>query len=384
MSSGLNIVILGLSITSAWGNGHATTYRSLTRALAARGHRVRFLEREQPWYAANRDMPHPPSIETHLYGSLDELFIDHGTAVRGADVVVVGSYVPDGVAVGEWVTETATGVAAFYDIDTPVTLAKLRAGDDEYVSRELVRRFDLYLSFTGGPTLAVLERDFGAAFARPLYCCVDPELYYHEDLEYRWAMGYLGTYSDDRQPKVERLLLEPARLLPTSRFAVAGPKYPDAIEWPSNVERITHLPPNQHRDFYNSQSFTLNVTRAAMVEAGYSPSVRLFESAACGTAIITDFWPGLDSFFEPGEEIVVAHGSRDVVEAVKGTHATDRAEIGRRAQQRVLRAHTAAHRAAELETYVLDLLGRGEEDVHRPAELEQPSADTTLTITGGA
>ncbi len=382
MSSGLDIVFLGLSITSSWGNGHASTYRGLVRELAARGHRVRFLERDRPWYAANRDLPHPPGAETHVYSSLDELFIDHGSAVRGAHAVIVGSYVLDGVAVGEWVTETATGVTAFYDIDTPVTLAKLRSGDAQYLSSELVRRYDLYLSFTGGPTLEVIEREFASPYARPLYCSVDPAQYHPENAAERWALGYLGTYSDDRQPAVERLLIEPARTCGMLRFAVAGPQYPEAIAWPSNVERIEHLPPSDHSRFYNSQRFTLNVTRAAMVEAGYSPSVRLFESAACGTPAITDFWPGLDAFFAIDEEIVVAHDARDVVKALRGMRAGDAEQIGQRARERVLRSHTAAHRAAELETYLVDLLGA---DITTPSltrEVQPMPDDPLLTYPG--
>jgi spore maturation protein CgeB len=379
----VKIVVLGLSITSSWGNGHATTYRSLLRELAARGHRVQFLERNTPWYAANRDMPRPPFAETDLYSSLDELFSDHGSAVRQADAVIVGSFVPDGVAVGEWVTETATGVAAFYDIDTPVTLEKLRTGDEEYISRELVRRYDLYLSFTGGPTLERLEREFRAAYARPLYCSVDTTLYYPEQQEERWALGYLGTYSDDRQPRLERLLIEPAQRLGTLRFAVAGPLYPEAITWPDNVDRIEHLPPEQHREFYNLQRFTLNVTRSAMVEAGFSPSVRLFESAACGTAIITDFWPGLEQFFEPGEEVVVAHDGRDVVRALRGLRPAEAEAMGRAARDRVLRAHTSSHRAAELEGYLTDLLRPADTAQRGSARVDQPWTEARRPVPPG-
>jgi spore maturation protein CgeB len=384
LSSGLDIVFLGLSVTSASGNGHATTYRGLVRELAARGHRVRFLERDQPWHASIRDMPHPPGAETHIYSSLDELFIDHGPAVRGADAVIVGSQVPDGVAVGEWVTETATGVTAFYDIDTPVTLQTLRSGDAQYLSRELVPRYDLYLSFTGGPTLDVMEREFGSPYARPLYCSVDPVQYHPEDVPERWVLGYLGTYSDDRQPAVERLLIAPARKCGMLRFAVAGPRYPDVIEWPANVERIEDVPPSEHRWFYNSQRFTLNVTRVAMVEAGYSPSVRLFQSAACGTPAITDFWPGLDAFFAADEEIVVAHDARDVVEALRGMRPGDADQIGQRARERVLRSHTAAHRAAELEGYLVDLLGVELTSSSTASDVQQVADRPPLNYPGAA
>jgi spore maturation protein CgeB len=354
----LRIVILGLSITSSWGNGHATTYRGLVRELAARGHDVLFLERDRPWYADNRDLPEPPYGRTRLYRSVRELQSRFAGAVRRADLVIVGSYVPDGVEVGEWVVATAGGATAFYDIDTPVTLARLERGEAEYVTPRLVARYGMYLSFTGGPTLARIERRYGARMARPLYCSVDPLLYHPEPRSRRrFDLGFLGTYSADRQATLERLLLEPARREPRRAFIVAGPQFPDTIAWPANVERSEHLSPGQHRGFYAAQRFTLNVTRAEMVKAGWSPSVRLFEAAACGVPVISDHWAGLDSLFEPGREILVARSTADVLGFLADVSETERSEIGRRARARVLARHTAAHRAAELEAYAAELVG---------------------------
>jgi spore maturation protein CgeB len=346
----VRFVVLGLSITSSWGNGHATTYRALLGALRRAGHETLFLERDRPWYAENRDAPGAGE----LYGSLKEVRERWADDVRDADVVVVGSYVPEGVAVADWALDTARGVTAFYDIDTPVTLAKLARRDEEYLAPRLVPRFDLYLSFTGGPTLRRLERDWGARRARALYCAVDADRYAPLDLQPRYDLGYLGTYSDDRQPTVERLLLEPARRLPHARFAVAGPQYPEEIEWAANVERVEHLPPRDHPEFYAAQRFTLNVTRADMVRAGWSPSVRLFEAAACGVPAISDWWQGLDSFFRPGSEILVARRAVDVVAALR---RDDAPEIGERARRRVLAEHTADRRAEELEALVGELAG---------------------------
>lgn len=356
VDSSLDIVILGLSITSSWGNGHATTYRGLVRELAGRGHDVLFLERDMPWYAENRDLPRPPYGEMRLYDSLKGLRSEYRNRVARADLVIVGSYVPDGIEVGKWTQETARGVTAFYDIDTPVTLAKLEAGDDEYISEELIPGYDIYLSFCGGPTLSHLEDRYGSPMARPLYCSADVDNYRPIDSPTRWQMGYLGTYSDDRQPRVQALLNEPAQAMTDSSFVVAGPRYPDSIRWPKNVERIEHLPPAEHAAFYNAQRFTLNVTRDDMIEAGYSPSIRLFEAAACETVIISDRWDGIESIFTPGEEILIADDCEDVLRFMSELGDKTCRTIARAAREKVLSQHTALHRAQELESHFAECL----------------------------
>lgn len=353
----MKIVVLGLSITSSWGNGHATTYRGLIRELTARGHDVLFLERDQPWYAANRDLSRPTFCRLGLYNSLSHLRARHADDIASADCVIVGSYVTQGSAVARWVTDIAGGVTAFYDIDTPVTLAALERGNCEYLTPEIIPRFDVYLSFTGGPALETLEGDFGAQRAEPLYCSVDPSSYFPEKTSARWDLGYLGTYSEDRQPTLDRLLLSPAKRLRHMRFAVAGPLYPADVAWPENTERFEHLSPREHRGFYNAQRFTLNITRADMVRLGYSPSVRLFEAAACGTPIISDRWTGLDEFLDLGSEILVADSTQEVIEMLQDISEKECAAIGKRARARVLAAHTAAHRAAELEALIESCTG---------------------------
>ncbi len=346
----MKIIVLGLSITSSWGNGHATTYRALLREFAARGHEILFLERDVPWYAPHRDLPNPDFCRVELYADLADLKARFEAEIRACDWAIVGSYVPEGVAVGGWVTQTAPQTA-FYDIDTPVTLAKLGRGDFEYLSPELLARYDLYLSFSGGPTLQLLE-EMGSPRARALYCSVDASLYFPENVPLETDLNYLGTYSDDRQPTLNELLSEPARELREMRFCVAGPQYPAQIEWPQNVARIEHLPPAKHRNFYNSTRWTLNVTRADMIAAGWSPSVRLFEAAACGTPILSDFWDGLDEIFALDSEICVARTKQEARAILRDISEAERQKIGAAARQKVLKNHTATHRAAQLETYL--------------------------------
>ncbi len=352
----LNIVFLGLSITSSWGNGHATTYRALIKALADRGHDVTFLERDVPWYRAHRDLQAADYCAVGLYSSLAELARRYGAAIKAADLVIVGSYVPDGISVADWVTSSANGVTAFYDIDTPVTLAKLAAGSAEYIALDLIPRFDLYLSFTGGPVPELIESRYGSPRARALYCSADPRAYELPEVNHRWSLGYLGTYGADRQPQLDALLLQPAIQMPDRAFVVAGSSYPDSIAWPDNVQRITHLPPAQHSLFYRAQRYALNVTRADMAAVGFSPSVRLFEAAACGVPVITDRWPGLETLFAPGKEILIAESTRDVVEILRDVPEERRRSIGANARARLIRDHTADHRARELEAFHSEVL----------------------------
>ncbi|HYF23887.1 MAG TPA: glycosyltransferase [Caulobacteraceae bacterium] len=345
----MKLVVLGLSLSSSWGNGHATTFRALLKAFAARGHEVLFLERDVPWYAAHRDLTDPDWCRLELYADLDDLARRFGREVEAADAVLVGSYVPEGVEVGRWVQTMARGATAFYDIDTPVTLAKLARGDHEYLSPELIPGYGVYFSFTGGPTLDLLERRYGSPTARALYCSVDAEAYRPLEAEKRWDLGYLGTYSDDRQPTLDRLLVEVARRAPDMRFVVAGPQYPAGIDWPANVERIEHVGPADHPAFYAACRWTLNVTRQDMIAAGWSPSVRLFEAAACACPIVSDEWDGLSSLLRPGREIVLAREADQVLALLRSTPETERLAMAEAARARVLAAHTAEHRAEELE-----------------------------------
>lgn len=347
--SGLNLVVIGLTLSSSWGNGHATTWRALLRALAHRGARIVFLERDVPWYRAHRDLPDPEFARLELYQDVADLRTRFAQAVREADAVLVGSYVPDGVAVIDWARDQVRGIFAFYDIDTPVTLAGLAKGEVPYLAARQIPAFDVYLSFTGGPILDHLRTHYGARQARALYCTVDAEHYRPLPGRRRlWRLGYLGTYSDDRQAMLERLLLTTARRMPEGRFVVAGPQYPAAVAWPANVERIEHCPPADHPGFYAGQNFTLNITRADMVAAGWSPSVRLFEAAACGTPIISDRWPGLTELFPAGEAILIADTAEDVLDCLAIPDARRRA-IADATRDIVLARHRAEVRAEELE-----------------------------------
>lgn len=351
----MKVTVLGLALSSSWGNGHATTFRSLLRALAQRGHTIVFYEKDLYWYRDNRDLPRPEFCELRLYDDWAAALPGVRRELRESDVALVGSYFPDGQAALDEALAAERPVKAFYDIDTPITMAALREqGSTGYLRAEQVAGLDLYFSFTGGPLLREIEQRLGARRALPLYCSFDAESYRRVPpvSRFRCDLSYMGTYAPDRQPKLDELLAEPARRLPELRFMVAGPQYPRAVRWPKNVKRIHHLNPALHPAFYSSSRLTLNVTRREMVQAGYSPSVRLFEAAACGAAIASDNWPGLETFFVPGREILLPGSAGDVVRYLTGYTDAELLRIGERAQRRVLEEHSSTQRAQEFEAAV--------------------------------
>jgi spore maturation protein CgeB len=354
----VRLVIYGLSITSSWGNGHATTYRALVRAMAARGHSIVFVEKDVEWYRSHRDPINPEICTVLLYEDWSREASRLLQASAGADAVMIGSYFSDAIAATLGLLERNSCPLLFYDIDTPITMAALRGGAaSAYLDASLIPHYAAYLSFTGGGVLRELEERFGSPRAVPFYCSVDPDLYQPAALQDQYCcdLGYLVTYAADRQDKLVELLNKPASALALHSFIVAGPQYPQEVEWPSNVRRIEHLAPAEHPAFYSSSRFTLNLTRADMILAGYSPSVRIFEASACGCAILSDRWNGIEEFLTPGQEILLVNEAKDVIAVLEDISEEQRIRIGRQARERILSQHTSAHRVAQLEQLISEL-----------------------------
>ena len=349
----MKIIIFGLTLSSSWGNGHATPYRAILRALQRMGHRVSFYEKDVPYYAARRDFESCDFCDLNLYRDWDEVRTRAREDVSGADVVIHASYCPEGARIIDEIGDAVSGLHVFYDLDTPITLTKLAEGATDYLRRDQISGFDLFLSFTGGKILRELEREWGAQRARPLHGCVDPEMYRRvsEETEFRCLLSYMGTHAQDRQQKVNELFVEPARQLPHQRFVLAGSLYPHEWKWPGNVRRFDHVAPAEHPALYSSSQFTLNLTRGEMARGGYCPSGRFFEAAACGTPIISDWFEGLDSFFEPDREIVIATDTRQLLVALQMPQR-ERALMARRACERTLAEHTGERRAEQLVRYL--------------------------------
>jgi spore maturation protein CgeB len=357
----VKLTFIGLTLSSSWGNGHATPYRALLRALARRGCELAFYERDVHYYYERRDFERCDHCRLELYPTWDEVRERALKDARQSDAVILGSFVQEGERIAAELLDLGRPLRVFYDLDTPVTLARLAEGRAEYVAAEQLARFDLVLSFTGGGVLDVLRDAFSVRLARPLYGCVDPDVYARtparDDL--RGDLGYMGTYSPDRQQKLDALFLEPARRLPQRRFVLAGALYPwqwDAY-WPANVRRFEHVAPAEHAAFYSSSRLTLNITRETMATYGYCPSGRLFEATACGAPIVSDAWPGMAEFFRAGEEIFLAQRAEEVLAALERSDE-ELARVAARARERTLAEHTGDRRAEQLLRYLEEARSR--------------------------
>jgi spore maturation protein CgeB len=346
----MKLVVFGLSVSSSWGNGHATLWRGLIGGLAEQSHRVIFFERDVPYYAAHRDLTELPGGRLVLYPDWASAAPLARAELADADAALVTSYCADALEATAEVLDSAVPLRTFYDLDTPITLERLRTGQAvPYIGPRGLADFDLVLSYTGGGALAELRERLGARRVAPLYGSVDPSV--HRPVtpinRYRADLSYLGTYADDRQRALVTLLVEPARRCPARRFLIGGAQYPAEFPWADNIYFVRHLPPSEHPEFFSSCRLTLNVTRAAMAGMGYCPSGRLFEAAACGAAIISDAWEGLDEFFQPADEILVASTTDEAVAALELGDA-ELARVAAAGRERALADHTASRRAAEL------------------------------------
>jgi spore maturation protein CgeB len=347
----LKITIFGLTLSSSWGNGHATPYRAILRALKRMRHDVTFYEKDVPYYAKRRDLADPDYCKLVLYSDWEQIQSGALRDARTSDVVINASYCPRGIEICDEVLDVDGPLHVFYDLDTPITLQSLNDSGVEYIRADQIPQFDLYLSFTGGSILQELESSWGARIAEPLYGCVDPEVHKRvpEREDFKSLMSYMGTYSADREQRVRELFFQAAQRRREQTFVLAGSMYPDH-QWPSNLKWFEHLSPADHPALYSSSRFTLNVTREGMSRAGFCPSGRFFEAAACGTPVISDWFTGLDTFFNPGHEILVVNNTDDVLDALDSSEDEVR-KIATRARERTLAEHTGDFRARQLLSY---------------------------------
>ena len=348
----MRIAWFGSSLVSAYWNGAATYYRGLVRALHERGHHVTFFEPDAFERQQHRDLDDPEWADVVVYEP--ERWEEALGGARGNDVVVKASGV--GVLDAELeagVLELGTAATIFWDVDAPATLARMEADEDDAL-RALVPRYDLVLTYGGGDPVVERYRALGARDCVPVYNALDPETHHpvEPDPRFRCDLAFLGNRLPDREARVDEFFLRTAELAPERSFLLGGSGWDDK-PLPPNVRNLGHVSTRDHNALNVTPLAVLNVSRESMAANGYSPATRVFEAAGAGACLVTDAWEGIELFLEPGHEVLVAADGAEVAELLRGLDAQRAREIGEAARARVLREHTYARRAAEVE----ELLG---------------------------
>lgn len=359
MSKGLDIAFFGSSLVSAYWNGAATYYRGIIHALHERGHRVRFFEPDAYGRQDHRDIPDPDWAQVAVYPATDSGVEQALEQARNADIIIKAS----GVGVFDELLEQAVPDIAgpgttcvFWDVDAPATLDRMQANSSDSF-RAQVPRYDLVLTYGGGHPVVDAYKAIGARQCVPIYNAVDPLTHYPvaPDPRFDATLGFLGNRLPDREARVEHFFLDAAAHLPRERFLLGGSGWDDK-PMPDNVRYCGHVYTRDHNAFNATPLAVLNVSRESMARYGYSPATRVFEAAGAAACLITDRWVGLEQFLEPGREVLVADDGRQVAELLFSLNRRDARAMGAAARKRVLREHTYAHRAEQLEA-VLEGMG---------------------------
>ncbi len=354
----MKIVFIGSTISSYRGNVQSSIYRALLTQLGKIGHSVYFLEYETKANKQYREFSKADYYSLYFFKSLPELKLKNTVLIETADLVIIGSKTPEGSRIIDWVMKTALGLKCFYDLEASKTLGFLENGNNTFIRADQVVKFDLILSTSGGRMLRAFQEKYKARYVCPLYGSVDQELYYPQVKTKEGSLGYIGPFSEDREPSLKEHMFDVAVRLKDHQFGITGIGYTGGNNWPRNIQYIDYLAPDGHRNFYSGYKYALHVTRRNLVTSGYSPGIRLFEAAACGVPIISDYWEGMEEFFEPGKEILLSESTGDTINIILTTPDEVLKEITDRALKKVTQQHSSSRRAIELLSYYLEVKNR--------------------------
>lgn len=351
----MNIFVFGSSITSSYWNGAATYYRGIYRNLAQLGHHVSFAEPDIYGRQQRRDPGDYSYVESIVYSTPAELPEMYSRAAA-ADLIIKHS----GVGADDAVLEDAVArgietdaLRAFWDVDAPATLARVEHDPDPF--RALISDYDFIFTYGGGPPVVEHYLRLGARNCYPVYNGLDPETHHpvSKDFSLDCDLVLIANRLPDRERRVEQFFIRAAELAPDLRFILGGEGWGDK-RLPSNMRWIGHVPTGDHNRVNCSARMVLNLNRDSMAQVGFSPPTRVFEAAGAGVCLITDAWVGIEKFFEPGKEILIANSAEDIVRLLRSTSVEQAAKIGTSMRLRALRDHTYAQRAAQ----VSELLGK--------------------------
>jgi spore maturation protein CgeB len=347
----MRIAFFGSSLVSAYWNGAATYYRGIIRGLHESGHSVTFYEPDAYERQEHRDIEDPPWARVVVYPATPDGVMRAVESAAGADLLVKAS----GVGVFDGFLEktlidlkTALNLVVFWDVDAPATLDRVLADRSDPFAA-LIPRYDAIFTYGGGKPVVRAYRSLGARNCVPIYNALDPDTHYPvpPDLRFACDAAFLGNRLPDREARVDEFFFRPAQLLPNMNFLLAGSGWGDK-PLSANVTWLAHLYSRDHNAFNSSAMAVLNISRESMARYGFSPATRVFEAAGAAACVVTDAWEGVEQFFEPGREILVAQSGAEVVELVRGLDCEKARTVGRASYRRVLAEHTYAHRVAQI------------------------------------
>ncbi len=353
MKNGLNIAFFGSSLVSAYWNGAATYYRGIIRALYERGHNITFYEPDAYERQKHRDIPDPEWARVVVYpaDSEDGVFQALEDA-RSARLIVKAS----GIGLFDELLErevlqmkNSDRIVIFWDVDAPATLDRVQQNPADPF-RHLIPRYDLVLTYGGGDPVVEAYKTLGARECVPIYNALDPTTHYPVDPDPKFEsdLSFLGNRLPDREARVEEFFLRTASLLPGKRFLLGGNGWGDK-PIPENVKYSGHVYTRDHNAFNCTPRAVLNISRESMARYGFSPATRVFEAAGAGACILTDYWKGIEMFFEPGTEILTVQDGLEVADYVESLTQDRARSVGKSAYKRVLAEHTYSHRASQFE-----------------------------------
>jgi spore maturation protein CgeB len=368
----MKLFVFGSSITSTYWNGACTYYRGIYKNLHRLGYQITFAEPDIYQRQQNRDREELDYVTVRIYQTPQELDRVLSEA-SDADLIIKHS----GVGADDELLESAVlecradeTQAAFWDVDAPATLARVEANPRDHFYR-LIPRYDFV--FTYGGARPVLDRylRLGARNCYPIYNALDPDTHHPviPNSSQKCDLAFVGHRLPDREQRVEDFFFAAAERAPEFSFVLGGEGW-GGKSLPNNVRWIGHVGSADHNRINCSARMVMNITRDSMAQVGFSPPTRVFEAAGAGACLITDAWPGVEDFFAPSQEILVASSASEVVRYLRQTSHREAARIGAAMRKRALAEHTYRLRAFELHRI---LVGRAD----RTELISAPSAIAT-------
>ncbi len=348
----MNIAFFASSLLSAYWNGAATYYRGIVRALHQRGHHITFYEPDAYERQQHRDFAPPDWAEVIVYENQPDAALEQLESAKHADMIVKAS----GIGVFDELLEAAVledkrpyQYVVFWDVDAPATLERVERNPADPF-RNLIPKYDFIFTYGGGPPVVRGYESLGAQACIPIYNALDPSTHFPvpPDQRFEADLGFLGHRLPDRERRVEKFFFDAAEQLPERDFLLGGIGW-ETKQLPPNVRNLGHVYTADHNAFNCTPRLLLNISRASMARFGFSPATRVFEAAGAAACLITDAWKGIEEFFEPGEEILIAHSGDEVAAHVSDITPARARRIGQAAYRRVLAKHTYAHRAAQFD-----------------------------------